>query len=88
MKIKGCKTCEYWNNPPDRAGFPWDDFGACDRTPHDEDIYEWNRERTKRIVKAQYTDRTAAVMDGSGYFAKLTTKPDHYCSMWSVADED
>ena len=39
-------------------------------------------ERETLIAENEHKHKTATVLDGSGYSAKLLTKPEHFCAMF------
>ena len=80
-----CDACRYWEAPdadewePVRAR-----MGRCKRTPHTEDMSEWSSDFDRRVIVAEYADRTAAAFDASGYSAGLLTAPEHFCAMFAA----
>lgn len=78
-----CSTCKYWVAPDPE---PWmtDEldmtFGKCVKTKHDQEVCKWSDDYDWVIVDKELT---AVVQDGSGYMARLLTKADHGCTMWS-----
>ena len=86
-----CSDCKFWH-PPE---FDAEDmkygaagwmilFGTCVQTPFAEYIGHWDfeAEPTRWVLEDEHKHKTAAVQDGSGYSARLLTKPDHFCAMF------
>lgn len=82
-----CDACKFWRKPD---GHEWEPvrqaFGRCDRTPHVEDMTTWDDDNN-RVILPEYSDRTAAASDASGYAASLLTKAEHYCAMFQEKTE-
>lgn len=81
-----CDQCTYWEAP---TPHDWDAvrsvMGKCSHTPHIEDMTEWGgEEETTRVLKPEYSDRSAATYDASGYSSGLRCKPDHFCAMFKA----
>lgn len=82
-----CDSCKFWMPP---EGDEWEPirqaFGTCLRTPHVEAMTAWDDESDdcRRVLLAEYADRTAAASDASGYSARLLTKPEHFCAMFQA----
>jgi hypothetical protein len=59
-------------------------MGYCKRTPHAESMTEWDEDNDDpiRVILPQFTNRSAAATDASGYSAGLLTKPEHFCAMF------
>jgi hypothetical protein len=84
-----CADCKFWEAPKKGEWGPIRTvFGHCSRTPHDEDITEWDHETGERSVLPEYADRTACAVDGSGYHAALLTMPGHFCAMFAPPPAD
>ena len=84
-----CDACQFWTPPESGEWEPIrQSFGHCNRTPHSEDMTKWDEEddECRRVIVAEYADRTAAAVDGSGYYAGLITKPEHFCAMFRAKE--
>lgn len=90
---KSCENCKFWNYHVDEYDAGWYvEFGKCNQTPHGADLGEWKDpggdEDCQWVMEEEFKDRTAVVMDGSGYMATLYTKSDHFCSMYREKDSN
>lgn len=83
-----CETCRYWVTPDDYD----DGFGKCQyaqerwevrqspfQPPNkpESDYDDWDE--VQRLEEEAFANKQAIVVDGSGYYAALLTKPSHYC---------
>lgn len=82
-----CKTCKYWIAPDKDE---WDTVfkivGECKAAAFHADMTEWvdSGSDTDDRIKAEYADFRMVVSDGSGYMARLHTKPDFYCACYEA----
>ncbi|OOY15101.1 hypothetical protein [Thioclava sp. DLFJ4-1] len=82
-----CDECKFFAKPDDQFDETWrGDFGLCSRTPHAEDVGEWDA-GMNWAMNAEHKDRTAVVQDASGYHASLYSLPSHFCAMFESAEK-
>ena len=75
--MKKCLTCKHWEKDK-RVGGPQDLYRQCKKTLF-EDL-SWAPYEPKN------KESTAYVVDGSGYWAGLFTRPEHGCTMHEQID--
>lgn len=84
-----CETCHYWVKPDERD----EGFGKCQYARERWEVRNAPFEHPKksrseyddwdevdRIEEEALANQNAIVVDGSGYYAALLTKPKHFCS--------
>lgn len=86
-----CETCAHY--APETGyheGHPIESLATCRATPHGTDATFWDESASKKWpvdkLKPEYANTTAFAIDGSGYHASLSVRPDHYCAMHSALE--
>lgn len=80
-----CETCAHYDTSG-VTGFdhhPIYRLARCAATPHGTDATKWSDDG-EDVLLPEYAETTAFAMDGSGYHAALSVRPDHYCAMHSA----
>ncbi len=82
MIEKKCKNCGSWNDV-NKEGMS---VGLCKGADALFNCLEWNH----KAATIQFTDDCKDIMmfcqDGCDWRAHLYTRPEHYCSSWSVRE--
>ncbi len=85
--LNSCSNCKHW----ERDGEPYDeviDAKRCRYAVHTEDAEYSNKDTDwEKVLKPEYKDTKAFVMDGSGYMAYFYTKEDFGCNQHEERDE-
>lgn len=81
--MKTCSTCKFWNFDSNREDSSEAalGLGACQAARMFWDCTKWDDDGNARMFTDDAAGETAFVQDGSDYFARLYTKPEHGCTM-------
>ena len=77
--MERCETCQHWQRSERETGSEFG-LGLCEAAPMFWDAIDWDDECNRVLIK-KYAGTKAFVQDGSGYSARLLTKPDFGCVM-------